>query len=94
MEQAGDISKFNDLLAYEELKSAYRVRMLALSQKIADPSTPFSAMPELDQELGVYAGQIGKIQALIDALQDKEIAKQLEFAKGAIESRRASLVTQ
>ena len=94
LEQAGDISKYNDLLAYEELKASYRTRMFALAQKIADPATSFAAVVELEQELGYYSNQISAIQATIDDLQKKEIAEQLQFARTAIASRRAKLAAQ
>lgn len=94
LDQAGDISKFNDLLAYEELKAAFRTRMLALSQKIADPSTPFSALVELEQELGHYAGQISSLQEKIDELQKKEIEKQTQLVRYAIRERRQKLAAQ
>lgn len=91
LEQAGDIAKFNSLLAYEELMAAYRTRMYALADTIADPNTPFSALTELDEQLGYYAGQIGKIQAMIDDLHSQKMAEKLKMAKHAIISRAKSL---
>lgn len=92
LEQAGDISKYNDLMAYEALKSSFRTRMLALSQTISSPSTPFSALVELDTQLGYYADQIGKIQAKIDALQKKEIEAATCAARQAFAQRSAKLI--
>ena len=77
IEQAGDLSKFNDLLAYEELKAAWRTRIYALAETIADPKTPFSALAELDQQLGFYSEKLADIQAKINELQTKEVEKKL-----------------
>jgi hypothetical protein len=91
VKQAGDLSKFNDLLAYEELKSAYRTRMSALAEKIANPSTPFSAMAELEEEAGYYASQLSAIQAKINALQEKEIERFKQRIQSGLAARRSSL---
>lgn len=93
LEQAGDLSKFNDLLAYEDLKSGYRARMKAVAKTIADPKTPFKALVELEEELGYYAERLAEIQAKIDELQKKEIKEHLGVARNAIASRRILLST-
>lgn len=75
LQQAGDMSKINDIQAYEELKEAFRIRIGALSERIADPKTPFSAMEELDEELGFYASKLSEIQGMIESLETKKNAE-------------------
>ena len=87
--QAGDISKYNDLLAYEQLKEAFRKRMADLGRRIADPQTPFSAMTELDEELGYYAGQLSKIQAMIEDLSKQEAQALIDEARAIAGHRTA-----
>lgn len=89
VEQAGDISKYNDLLAYENIKQAYRTRMAALAEKIGDPNTPYSSLGELDEELGYYAENLANLQATIEELTKSEARRHLESARSALSHRRA-----
>jgi hypothetical protein len=87
LQQAGDISKYNDLLAYEDLKTSYRARMRALADKIADPDLSFEAVVQLEAQVGYYAKQLTQIQVKIDELLEKESSSILSFARQARERR-------
>ncbi|MBN8865556.1 MAG: hypothetical protein J0H92_19430 [Sphingobacteriales bacterium] len=87
LQQAGDISKINDIQAYEELKTAFRIRISALSDRIANPETPFSAMEELDQELGFYANKLSEIQGMIESLETKKNAELRRSLRQATQKR-------
>lgn len=87
LEQAGDMSKINDVQVYEELKESFRIRISALSEKIADPKTPFSAMEELDQELGFYANKLSDIQGMIESLETKKNAELRRSLRQATQKR-------
>jgi hypothetical protein len=87
LQQAGDISKYNDLLAYEDLKTSYRARMRALADKKADPDLSFEAVVQLEAQVGYYAKQLTQIQVKIDELLEKESSSILSFARQARERR-------
>lgn len=94
LQQAGDMSKYNDLLAYEDLKAAYRTRIEDISKVIADPKTEFSALDQLDQQLGYLTAKLADIQALIDDLQKKKLDEAHRRAQNAIMLRKKALVAQ
>jgi hypothetical protein len=91
LQQAGDMSKINDIQAYEELKEAFRIRIGALSERIADPKTPFSAMEELDEELGFYASKLSEIQGMIESLETKKNDEIRRSLRQATQKRRREL---
>ncbi|WP_204326023.1 trypsin-like serine peptidase [Sulfitobacter sediminilitoris] len=87
--QAGDISKYNDLLAYEDLKAAYRNKIKVLANIIDDPLTTFEAVTQLDGQLEFYSKKLVDIQAKIDELSAKEMNAILERKNRTIVAKRA-----
>ena len=90
-EQAGDIAKFNSVLAYVELANAIDARIIGIALKIENPETPFSAMKELLQEAGFYSEQLAVIHAKIDELRKEKVARLLASSKKAIAARAAAV---
>ncbi|WP_353815616.1 hypothetical protein [Agromyces sp. SYSU T00266] len=92
IKQAGDISKFNDLMAYEDLKVAYRNKLKELADIIADPMIDFDAVRELDEQLEYYSEKLAAIQAKIEDLAAKEKAAIMARKNAAIQARREAVL--
>jgi hypothetical protein len=87
LEQAGDISKLNDLLYYEKLKESWRARIDILSEEIQDPKNDFSTVKELVQQQDFYIEQLTNIQATIDELHRKKMKDIKENSRRALQMR-------
>jgi len=90
-DQAGDIAKFNSVLAYLELATAFDQRIEELAQQIADKNTPASALPELMQILGFMSDQLAYIHEKIDELRAEKKARIMAASQQIVSERLKAL---
>ena len=84
--QSGDIAKFNAISAYQESLAAYQKRIEDLSRIIADPTTSFESVIQLDKQQEFYTK---KIDLIMDQIRKLQKTNALE-----IRTKTANLVAQ
>lgn len=88
-DQAGDIAKFNSVLAYTELATAFDQRIEELARMVANPATPFSALPELMQIMAFLSDQLSFIHAKIAELRSQKVTRLMAASHKALADRKS-----